>query len=215
MITMGKIKGWRKTFETSDYIAYQATENLLVDDPQALSVFPKDGVISMSMDYDNEIWITESDPARYFIDRQTFSSKKKALGTLIQWMKSSKITQREKKVIKKWPENVTIELSGEGYMEHAYFHGDEEASENFIREIFTNGWKGVQKEYPTLNDVEWGFITSGMCYEQGDFFRVANLLNLPILHYEEFNDDAIDLPEAVPGSDMTKQMKKIKIIWRF
>ncbi|MCK4668172.1 hypothetical protein KAU33_15585 [Candidatus Dependentiae bacterium] len=199
---MGKIKGWRKSFEAPDSISYQSSEELYT--PEMDGVIPKGALIGIERIRGAPGWKSLSEPGGYTIDKIPFVSKRRALDTIVDWMKRTKPTTDKPSTSK----SMTITLSAYQYVETVYFQGEDNEAEDFVQNIFVDGWKGVQKEYPTLDKIDWGFVTLEMFYLTEEFVELSKFLNMPIV------DHTIELsaPEFDPAR--VKLESKVKIIWK-
>lgn len=200
---MGKIKGWRKNFETPERVEYRATVELYV--PEMDAIIPKNTTVSIVKYYPAGKWKAMSNyPVTCSIDDQPFTSKKNALGGIIKWMKETEPIGNRPST----PVSMTITLSAYEYMDIVYLQTEDDEARDFIRDIFTDGWKGVQKEFPTVDKIDWGFLTLEMFYVTDEFVKVSEILDMPIIeHTIELSDPDFD-PERA------KRESKIKIIWK-
>ena len=195
---MGRIEGWRKSFETPESISYQSTKELYT--PGMDGIIPKGTLISIQRKRSAPGWLSLSEPEGYSIDGIPFVSKRGAHDTIIDWMRSTKSTSKVS--------SMAITLDSYKYMEVVYLQGEENETERFVESVFIRGWKGVNKEFPTLDTLEWGFLTSEMFHDEREMIKLSKFLDIPIV------DGAIEL--SAPETDPVRVAleKKVKIIWR-
>ena len=202
---MGKIKGWRKSLETPYHLEYESTEELFV--PEMGSTIPEGSSVAFIKDGAGEGWFTITSPEGSSINNQPFKTKKKCNDAIIEWMRNTRTVRMETKAYKAMP-SMTITLSAYVYMDIVYIQAEDDEAADFIRDIFTDGWKGVQKEFPTVDKIDWGFLTLEMFYVTDEFVKVSEILDMPIVeHTIELSDPDFD-PERA------KRESKIKIIWK-
>ena len=199
---MGKIKGWRKSLEAPEHIEYRSTKELYT--PEMDETIPENSSVLIVKNFATGEWNSMSNPEGYSIDGQTFPNKKGALDTIINWIKRTEpIADKSLS-----PASMTITLSAYAYMDIAYLQGDDDEAEHFIRNVFVNGWKGVQKEFPTLDKIDWGFVTLEMFYVTEEFVSLSKFLDMPIV------DHTIELSAPEYDPVRAKLESKVKIIWK-
>ena len=201
---MGKIKGWRRTFDSPDNTTYKSTEELYT--PEADEIMPEGTSIAIQKRYDAPGWMSLSEPEGYTIDDIVFMSKRSGLDTIVEWMKDTKPVHTAGKTSK--VSTMKIYLDPYRYLSTVYLEGGDNEAEGFVESVFVRGWKGVKKEFPTLDTLEWGFLTSEMFHDENEMIKLSKFLDVPIV------DRAIELsaPETDPGRVALE--KKVKIIWR-
>lgn len=200
---MGKIKGWRKSFEAPEHVEYRSTMELYV--PEMDTTIPENTAVLIIKDYPTGKWKSMSNhPEACSIDEQPFTSKKNALNAILSWMRETKpVTDKSPS-----PASMTITLSAYQYVEAVYFQGEDNEAEDFVQNIFVDGWKGVQKEYPTLDKIDWGFVTLEMFYLTEEFVSLSKFLDMPIV------DHTIELSAPEYDPVRAKLESKVKIIWK-
>lgn len=199
---MGRIKGWRKSFDSPEHVEYRSTKNLFT--PERDGTISENSSVLIKKNFATGKWNSMSNPDGYTIDGQTFPNKKDGLDTIINWMKGTKPVVDESY----GHASMTITLSAYQYVGTVYLDGEDNEAGDFIQNIFVDGWKGVQKEYPTLDKIEWGFVTLEMFYVTEEFVKLSEFLNMPIV------DHAIELSAPEYDPVRAKLESKVKIIWK-
>ena len=199
---MGKIKGWRKSFDAPEHIEYRSTKELHT--PEMDDTIPENSSVLIMKNFATSKWNSISNPEGYSIDGQTFPNKKSGLDTIIDWMKRTEPIADKSPT----PESMTITLSAYQYVETVYSQGEDNEAENFVQNIFVDGWKGVQKEYPTLDKIDWGFVTLEMFYNTDEFVELSKFLDMPIV------DHVIELSAPEYDPVRAKRESKVKIVWK-
>lgn len=195
---MGRIKGWKKSFESPENISYQSTKELYT--PEMDRIIPKGTTIGIQRMRSAPGWLSLSEPVGYTIDGIPFVSKRGAHDTIIDWMKNTKPIPKIS--------SMNITLNPYQYLEVVYLQGEDYEADKFVEDVFVKGWKGVKTEFPTLNTLEWGFLTSEMFHDESEMIKLSSFLDMPIV------DGTIELsaPETDPGRVALE--KKVKIIWK-
>ena len=199
---MGRIKGWRKSFEAPDNISYQSTKDLY--DPETNEIIPKGTLIGIQRIRGAPGWKSLSEPGGYTIDEIPFVSKRGGLDTIIDWMKRTEpITDKSLS-----PASMIITLSAYQYVGTVYLEGEDNEAEDFVQNVFVDGWKGVQKEFPTVDKLEWGFLTAGMFIDESELVKLSKFLDMPIV------DETIELSAPEYDPVRAKRESKVKIVWK-
>ena len=201
---MGKIKGWRRSFDSPDNITYKTTEELYT--PELDDIMPKGTSLAIQKRYDAPGWISLIEPEGYTINEIIFTSKRSGLDTIIEWMKGTKSIPSASRTTK--ISTMKINLDPYQYLNIAYLEVEDNEAEKFVEDVFVKGWKGVKKEFPTLDTLECGFLTSEMFHDNNEMVELSKFLNSRIV------DGTMKLSAPSFDPERAALEKKVKIVWR-
>ena len=117
------------------------------------------------------------------------------------------LLKRHAGVRKSGPSSMTITINTYKYMDIACSPEEDNEGNTFLKIFFIDGWSGVEKEFPTLDKLEYGYMTSTMFFDENEFVKLAEFLSVPIV------SGTIELSASEFDPYRFNLEKKVKIIW--
>lgn len=117
------------------------------------------------------------------------------------------LLKRHAGVRKSGPSSMTITINAYKYMDIACSPEEDTEEIAFLETFFIDGWRGIEKEFPTLDKLEYGYMTSTMFFDEKEFVKLAKFLSVPIV------SGTIELSASEFDPYRFNLEKKVKIIW--